>query len=496
MSSTVDTDTQVIVVGAGPVGLMLAGELRLGGAEVTVLEALATPTTESRASTLHARTMEIFDQRGLLTAVGSPPNDPMGHFGGIPLDLGQLATRYPGQWKVLQAEVERLLADWAGGLGADVRRGHEVVGLTVADDHVRIDAVTPDGPRSLRARYVVGCDGQDSAVRALAGIEFPGRGPTRELLRADVAGIDVPNRRFQRLAQGLAIAARRPDGVTRVMVGEYAEPAGPRTAEPTFDEIGAAWKRVTGEDISGGTPLWVNGFDNTSRLAARYRHGRVLLAGDAAHMQMPIGGQAINLGLQDAANLGWKLAAVVCGHATDELLDTYHEERHATGRHVLGNIEAQALLLLGDSDVEPARTVLREMVGYPVVRDQLAGAVTGLDVRYEGTGHPLTGTRMPHLELIAGDRATSTTELLRDGRGVVLDLSGDSAAGDRLRVSLAGWADRLHLQSVVIGPSDSADSVNGVDTLVLRPDGYVAWVGSAMDDPQPAISRWFGPGTG
>jgi 2-polyprenyl-6-methoxyphenol hydroxylase-like FAD-dependent oxidoreductase len=495
MNTTVDTDTQVIVVGAGPVGLMLASELRLGGAEVIVLERLPAPTTESRASTLHARTMEIFDQRGLCADLGSPPSETMGHFGGIPLDLGHLPTRYPGQWKVAQADVERLLARWAVGLGAEVRRRHDVVALSIADDHVRVRAATPAGPVSLTARYLVGCDGQDSAVRALSGVAFPGRGPTRELLRADVSGIDVPNRRFQRLPLGLAIAARRPDGVTRVMVGEYTEPAGPRTTAATFGEFRAVWQRVTGEDISGGIPVWVNAFDNTSKLAARYRRGRLLLAGDAAHAQMPSGGQAINLGIQDAANLGWKLAAVVTGHAPDELLDTYHDERHETGRRVLGNIEAQALLLLGAADLEPARTVLRELVGHAVVRDQLAGTISGLDVRYEPDGHPLTGARMPHVELVAADSTTtSSSALLRGGRGAVLDLSADPARRDWLRGALAGWARRVAVVSAV--PTDAADPVHGLDTVVLRPDGYVAWVSSAAADPRPAICRWFGRATG
>lgn len=490
-------DTQVIVVGAGPVGLMLAGELRLGGARVVVVERLAVPTTESRASTLHARTMEIFDQRGLLAQVGEPRNDPMGHFGGIPLDLGHLPTRYPGQWKVTQARVEELLAEWAGGLGADIRREHEVRELTVTGDQVRVGVDTPQGPADLTAAYVVGCDGEQSAVRRLAGAEFPGQDATREMVRADVAGIDVPNRKFQRLPTGLAIASRGPNGVTRVMVGEYVEPAG-RTEEATFDEVCKTWERVTGEDISAGTPLWVNAFGNASRLAARYRDGRVLLAGDAAHLQMPAGGQAINLGIQDAVNLGWKLAAVVCGHAPEDLLDTYHQERHAVGRRVLGNIEAQALFLLGDDDVEPARKVMRELVGYPVVRDQLAGTIAGLDVRYDTDWHPLMGARMPHVELVTADRTTSTTALLRDGRGALLDLSADPARGEWLRQSLAGWASRVNVVCALAQVNDAGESecpVAGLDTVILRPDGYVAWVSSRAGDPRPTLRRWFGPGT-
>jgi 2-polyprenyl-6-methoxyphenol hydroxylase-like FAD-dependent oxidoreductase len=479
-------DTQVIVVGAGPVGLMLAGELRLGGAEVVVVERQAAPTTESRASTLHARTMEIFDQRGLLAYVGTPPSQRMGHFGGIPLDLGALPTRYPGQWKVPQTRVEELLAEWAGGLGADIRRSHEVVGLTATGDGVRVRVAGPAGPLELTGAYLVGCDGEESTVRRLAGIAFPGMDATREFLRADVAGIEVPDRRFERLPNGLAIAARRRDGVTRVMVAEFVRPAA-RTAPATFEEVCKTWEGVTGEDISGGTPLWVNAFGNASRLAERYRDGRVLLAGDAAHLQMPAGGQAINLGIQDAVNLGWKLAAEVSGRAPEGLLDTYHDERHEVGRRVLHNIEAQSLLLLGDSYVEPARTVLAELIGYPEVRDLLAGMISGLDVRYESGAHPLVGARMPHVQLDTG--SVSTTVLLRSGRGVLLDLSADSGRQAWLRDAMSEWAQRVDLAS---SASPSGDPVDGLDTVLLRPDGYVAWASSQSADPRPALRRWFG----
>jgi 2-polyprenyl-6-methoxyphenol hydroxylase-like FAD-dependent oxidoreductase len=482
-------DTQVVIAGAGPVGLMLAGELRLGGAEVVVLERLAEPTTESRASTLHARTMEIFDQRGLLERLGTPPNEPRGHFGGIPLELSHLSTRYPGQWKVPQARVEALLAEWAAGAGADIRRDHEVVGMKVEDDLVRVQVAGPAGPLELTTAFLVGCDGEDSTVRGLAGIEFPGMDASRELLRADVLGIDVPNRRFQRLPDGLAISATR-DGVTRVMVAAYERPVGRRVGQPTFEEVCKVWERVTGEDISGGTPIWINAFGNASRLAWRYREGRVLLAGDAAHLQLPAGGQAINLGIQDAVNLGWKLAAEVTGRAPYGLLDSYHHERHAVGRQALTNIEAQALLLLGDSEVDAVRSVLGELIGYPTVRDRLASMISGLDVRYDEGWHPLIGARMPHVGLTTPTTATSTTALLRSGRGVLLDLSSDSARRSWLRHTVSGWAGSVRLVSAV---APLGSPLDGLDTVLLRPDGYVAWVGEGEADPEPAIRRWFAP---
>jgi len=481
-------DTQVIVVGAGPAGLMLAGELRLGGAEVTVLERLAVPTTESRASTLHARTMEILDQRGLLASLGSPPNDGMGHFGGLPLDLSELPTRYPGQWKVPQSQVEALLADWARGLGADIRREHELRGLTAEGDQVRAQLAGPAGPVTMTAGYLVGCDGEDSTVRRLAYFAFPGTDATRELLHADVAGIEIPGRRFQRFPAGLATAARRSDGVTRVMVHEFGRPAQDRAGELSFAEVAAAWARVTGEDISAGTPLWLHTRGNASRQAARYRMGRVLLAGDAAHRQLPVGGQALNLGLQDAANLGWKLAAVATGRAPAGLLDTYHEERHGAGRRVLANIEAQTLLLIGGQEVEATRAVLGELLGHPVVRGHLGSMISGLDVRYGPGDHPLTGVRIPHVELHTQAGPCSTTTLLRSGHGVLVDLSADPGRRAWLDSATAAWAGRVDLV-LADAPADLPE------TVLLRPDGYLAWAGDRTADPRPALNRWFGPAT-
>jgi FADH2 O2-dependent halogenase len=482
-------DTQVVVAGAGPAGLILAGELRLGGAEVIVLERLAGPTTESRASTLHARTMEILDQRGLLEALGTPPNEPMGHFGGLPLDLGEPTTRYPGQWKVPQARVEALLTTWAAGLGADIRRRHELLGLTATDDRVEVEVATPDGVTRLTADYLVGCDGEDSTVRNLAGFEFPGSDATKELLRCDVLGLDIPNRRFQRLPNGVAIAATR-DGVTRVMVHEFGREVRPRGGDPEFAEIAAVWARVTGEDISGGTPIWLNAFGNTSRQAASYRLGRVLLAGDAAHRQMPVGGQALNLGLQDAVNLGWKLAAQVGGRAPAGLLDTYHAERHAVGRRVLGNIQAQTVILFGGREVEPVRASTGDLIErLPVVRGHLAGMISGLDIRYQGKGHPLTGARVPHIELATAGGPTSTTALLRSGRAVLLDLSGDPKRRAKLAGIEAGWAGRVDLVAAEPAPGTA---LGGAKTVLLRPDGHVAWAAARATDPTPAVKRWFG----
>jgi len=376
-------DTDVIVVGAGPVGLMLAGELRLGGAEVIVLERLPVPTGESRATHLHARTMEVLDQRGLLGRLGTVECDRVSHFGGIPLDLGRVPSRHPGHWRVRQSRTESILSDWARELGADIRRGHEVRGLAAGPRGVRVDAAAAAGPVRLRASYLVGCDGEQSTVRRLAGIDLVGTPASRVLWRADVAGVDIPQRRLRRCATGLVSAARRDDGTTRIMVHEFGHPAAAHTGRPEFAAVAAAWRRVTGEDIAGATPVWLDAFDDASLQASRYRDGRVLLAGDAAHVQMPVGGQAINVGLQDAVNLGWKLAAQVRGWAPAGLLDSYHAERHPVAARVLTEVRAQATLLFGGAEVDALRAVLTQVCELTEVHAHLAGRVSGLDVRYD-----------------------------------------------------------------------------------------------------------------
>ncbi|NBM19178.1 FAD-dependent oxidoreductase [Streptomyces sp. GC420] len=478
--------TQVIVVGAGPVGLLLAGELALRGVQVTIVEQRHAPAAQSRASTLHARTMELLDSRGLLPDLGRAPREPRGHFGGIPLDL-TLPGPYPGQWKVPQTKTEAILEEWALGLGADLRCGHTLHAVADRGTHVEAAATSRHGDRvTLRAPYLVACDGQDSTVRRLTGAGFPGTAATRELLRADVDGLDIPDRRFERLPGGLAVAARNPAGTTRVMVHEFGAKPRERTAAPRFDEIADAWKRVTGEDISGGTPLWVNHFDDANRRLTHYRHGRILFAGDAAHRQMPIGGQALNLGLQDAYNLGWKLAADLDGTAPAGLLDTYHSERAAVGAAVLGNIRAQAQLLLGGPEAEPLRTVLAELVAHDDVRTHLARMISGLDIRYDvgGPEHPLRGTRLPHTRLRVGEIVCSTAELLRSGRGLLLGLGSPPPPLDPAR---AGRIDTVTAHTELGSP------LAGTPAVLVRPDGYVAWAGGPGGDGLArAAGRWFG----
>lgn len=481
--------TEVIIVGAGPVGLMLAGELRLGGVSVTVLERLTEAATESRASTLHARTMELFAQRGLLRRLGTPPNERQGHFGGLPLDLGGTDSPYAGQWKVPQARTEELLWEWAADLGAELLRGREVYAIDERDDHVVVSAHGPAGPEEFVAEYVVGCDGEDSTVRRLARFAMAGAEGRRELLRADLIEVELRPRRFERLPGGLAVAARLPTGVTRVMVHEFGSRPTTRSAPPDFAEVRQVWARVTGEELDGAQPVWTNAFDDTCRQATRYRQGRILLAGDAAHRQPPVGGQALNLGLQDAVNLGWKLAAHIRGWAPAGLLDTYHEERHAAGARVLTNIAAQALLLFGGPEVEPVRAVLGELLDQPVVRAHLAAEVSGLAVRYGVEAeHPLVGARMPLDALNSGQGEQTIAEALQRGQGVLIDLTGGQAGATLRRQVEAGWWPRVR----AVRAGASGDALAGLAYLLVRPDGYVAAIGGDSSLPEAALRRWFG----
>ncbi|MGW4113832.1 SDR family oxidoreductase [Actinosynnema sp. NPDC004786] len=388
-------DTDVVVVGAGPVGLLLAGDLCAGGARVTVLERLTEPTTESRASTLHARTMDVLAERGVLEALGDLPPGGPGHFGGIRLDLAAAdpGHRFAGQWKCPQAVLEKVLGDRATRLGARVLRGRELTDLRQRGDHV----VAVAGADRITAAYLVGCDGEESTVRVLAGFDFPGQDATLEMLRADVEGLDIPDRRFERHPNGLATAHRWPDGSTRVMVHVFGTTPSPRSGPPTFAEVVEAWAEVTGEDIGGGRPTWLNAFGNTRRQAATYRRGRVLLAGDAAHRQMPVGGQALNLGLQDAAELGQRLLARLAG-GDDGPLERYDAVRRAAGERTLTNIQAQALLLLGGPEVEPLREVFGELMRSDVVQAHLAGMVSGLGTPPAPRDRPQERTTMGKLD--------------------------------------------------------------------------------------------------
>ncbi|MEU6406790.1 FAD-dependent monooxygenase [Streptomyces sp. NPDC046985] len=493
-------DTDVIVVGAGPTGLMLAGELRLGGARVVVIEKLAAPTGQSRGLGFTARAMEVFDERGLLPRFGQGETlatSPVGHFGGAQFDFTALEDAHFGARGIPQGQTEAVLEGWAAELGADVRRGWEFLSLAdgfLDGDRAEIAVRTPQGDeRRLRAAYLVGADGGASRVRKAAGFGFPGADATQGMYLADVTGCSLrPRFLGERLNDGMVMAAPLAEGVDRIIVCPDGAPAHDRERTVTFEEVAAAWKSITGEDISHGGARWVSSFTNATRQASQYRRGRVFVAGDAAHVHLPAGGQGLSTGVQDAANLGWKLAAAVRGDAPRTLLDTYHAERWPVGRRLLANTRAQGAVFLGGPEADPLRELFAELVRYDDVKRHLAGAVSHLDIRYDlGQGedaHPLVGRRTPPRLLVGADGEQRTARLLHPGRAVLLDFADDAGA----RRTAAGWRGRLDVHTVCAKPVDGPDALAGVPALLIRPDGYVAWAGEPAHGLEAALERWLG----
>lgn len=483
-----NTDTDVIIVGAGPAGMMLAGELRLADVRVTVLERLEKPSGESRGLGFTGRTMEVFDQRGLLPRLGEFETSNVGHFGGLPMDFGVLEGAHFGAKTMPQAQTEAMLAGWAADVGVEFRRGSECVGLSIDDDGVTAEIIGPDGTKQLRGSWLVGCDGGRSMVRKAAGFDFPGTAATMEMFLADLRGSDVRARMIGESYPGGMVMATPPrDGVQRIIVCERGTPPKRRTTPIEFAEVSDAWKRLTGEDISHAEPIWLSSFGDATRQVTEYRRGRVLLAGDAAHIHLPAGGLGMNTSIQDSVNLGWKLAAVVHGWAPPGLLDTYHSERHAVGQRLLMNTQAQGLLFLSGAEVQPMRDLVTELMRYDVVAKHLVGMVSGLEVHYDvGPGeHPLLGMRMPNREIVSGSGSVRIYELLHAGRGLLLDFADDAP----LREVAAGWSDRVDVVPAQFGVPAEGDP----QAVLVRPDGYVAWaIPRAGERVDAALTRWFG----
>ncbi len=468
----------VIVAGGGPTGVMLASELRLHGVHALVLEKEAEPTRVVRALGLHVRSVEVMDQRGLLErflalgeqfAVG-------GFFAAIPKPWpDRLDTAHPYVLGIPQTIVDRLLAEHATELGVEIRRGCELVGLSQDDHGVTVELA--DGTQ-LRSRYLVGCDGGRSTVRKLLGVGFPGE-PTRvdtllgemevaapaETLAAVVAEVRKTQLRFGAGPFG--------DGVYRLVVPAD-RVAEDRATAPTFEEFKQQLRVFAGTDFGVHSPRWLSRFGDATRLAEHYRTGRVLLAGDAAHIHPPTGGQGLNLGIQDAFNLGWKLAAEVGGWAPEGLLDSYHTERHPVAADVLDNTRAQMELLSLEPGPRAVRRLVAELMDFEEVNRYLIEKIIAIGVRYDfGEGHELLGRRLRDVGLKRG----RLYELMHGGRGLLLDQTG--------RLSVAGWAHRV---DHVVDVSEELD----VPAALLRPDGHVAWAGEDQADLLSQIPRWFG----
>jgi 2-polyprenyl-6-methoxyphenol hydroxylase-like FAD-dependent oxidoreductase len=468
----------VMVVGGGPTGVLLAAELRLHGVRVLVLERDAEPTRVVRALGLHARSIEVLDQRGLLgrfLELGT--QYPVGGFAGIPAPApDRLDTAHPYLLGIPQPTTDRLLTEHAVRSGVEIRRGCTVVGLSQDDDGVTVELA--DGTQ-LRARYLVGCDGGRSTVRKLLGVGFPGEPARREWLSGEVeltasadevAAVVTAVRETQK---GFGVGPSG-EGLFRVVVP--AEGVAEDGAV-TIEEVAQRLRVVAGTDFGVHAPRWLSRFGDATRLAERYRVGRVLLAGDAAHVHPPTGGQGLNLALQDAVNLGWKLAAQVAGWAPDGLLDSYESERHPVAADVLNTARATAELLSTEPGPQAVRRLLAELMEIEEANRYLVEKVTAIGIRYDlGGEHPLVGRRLRDVALTGGHLYGR----MHAGRGLLLDQTG--------RLTLAGWADRV---DHVVDTSEELDA----PAALLRPDGHVAWVGDDQQDLLAHLPTWFGAAT-
>ncbi|ANZ41227.1 FAD-dependent oxidoreductase [Lentzea guizhouensis] len=466
----------VIIVGGGPTGFMLAGELRLHGVHVVVLERDPEPSPVVRALGLHVRSIEVMDQRGLLDRFleAGTRHEAGGFFAGILKPWpAHMDTEHGYILGIPQPETERLLTEHAVGLGAEVRRGSEVVGLSQDDEGVTAELA--DGTE-VRGRYLVGCDGGRSAVRKLLGVGFPGEPARVETMLGEMqvsTPLDELTAIVTRVRETNPWFGVGPMGDTFRVVVSAGDLQQDRTP-PTLDDFQRRLVAVAGTDFGVHSPRWTSRFSDATRQAERYRVGRAFLAGDAAHIHPPTGGQGMNLGLQDAFNLGWKLAAAVRGWAPDDLLDSYHAERHPVGAAVLDNTRAQVQLMTPEPGPQAVRRLLSELMDFEEVTRHLIEKITAISVHYDfGAGHPLLGRRLKDVQLKNG----RLFELQRTGRGLLLDQTG--------RLSVRGWADRV---DHVADMSEELDA----PAVLLRPDGHVAWAGDDQDDLEAVLPRWFG----
>jgi 3-(3-hydroxy-phenyl)propionate hydroxylase len=490
----------VVIAGGGPTGLMLAGELALAGVDVAIVERRPSQDLAgSRAGGLHARTIEVLDQRGIADRFLSEGQvAQVAGFASVRLDISDFPTRHPYGLGLWQNHIERILAGWVGELGVPIHYGTEVTGFTQGDTGVEVEL--SDG-QSFRAQYLVGCDGGRSLIRKAAGIEFPGWDASTSSLIAQVEMTEEPELGIRRTAAGTQALGKveyevrdgqvvyEPGGTVGVVLTEAHVGA---TTEPTLRDLSEALIAVYGTDYGIHSPTWISRFTDMTRQAAAYREGRVLLAGDAAHVHSPVGGQGLNTGVQDAVNLGWKLAQVVHGTAPVSLLDTYQAERHPVAARVLRTTMAQTALMRVDDRIDALRDSVAELLSMDEPRKRFAGMMSGLDIHYDlGEGHPLLGRRMPDLDLVPESGPLRVFDLLHDSRPVLLDL-GEPGAFD-----ITPWADRVPLIDATYDGTWDLPVIGAViapSAVLVRPDGYVAWVGEgSLAGLVDALTTWFGP---
>ena len=483
------TEHDVVIAGAGPTGMMLAAELALAHVDVAIVERRTSQDlVGSRSRGLHARTIEVLDQRGIaerFLSQGTPMQ--VAAFGSTPLDISDFPTRHNYGLALLQSHFERILAGWVSELVVTIHRGCEVTDFTQDDSGV--DVALSDG-RSLRAKYLVGCDGGRSLIRKKAGIDFPGWDPSISYLIAEASMTEEPAWGLRRDARGTFALGKLEDGkrVGVVLREERVE----RGDEPTERDLRESLIALYGTDFGVHDITWLSRFTDMTRQAASYRAGRVLLAGDAAHVHSPMGGQGLNLGVQDAVNLGWKLAHVVRGSAPERLLDTYTAERHPIAARALRITMAQTALSRGDERTKALGETVSELVQMSEARKRYAGIMSGLDIHYDlGNGHPMIGRRMPDLDLITDTGPQRVFTFLHDARPVLLNL-GDPGALD-----IAPWADRVKrvdARCSGVWELPVLGAVAPPTAVLIRPDGHVAWVGDGTDQGlRDALRTWFGP---
>jgi len=470
---------------------MLAGELALAGINVVIVERRTNQDLDgSRAGGLHSRTIEVLDQRGIAERFLSEGQEhPFVGYAGTFLDVSDFPTRHNYILALWQSHFERILASWVEELGVPILRGREVVGFTQDDSGVDVEV---SGDTSLRGEYLVGCDGGRSVVRKEAGIDFPGWDPTTSHLIAEVEMDEEPEVGMRPEGGGIGPVNREEGGgpYRVVLLEKQVE----HTSEPTLQDVREALIAAYGTDYGVHSPTWISRFTDMTRQAASYRKGRVLLAGDAAHVHGPQGGQGLNTGVQDAVNLGWKLAQVVNKTSPESLLDTYHAERHPVGARVLHNTMAQVALARTDERSRALRDTMMEQLSMDEPRKRVAGMISGLDIHYDlGEGHPLLGRRMPDLDLQTANGPTRVFTLLHDARPVLLNL-GEPGGFD-----ISPWANRVRLVEAMhdgVWELPVLGEIPAPPAVLIRPDGHVAWAGDLTDPELPrALATWFGAAT-